>query len=182
MAMLSIVGVMLEIVVCAGAAAVTTYLIVEKRELRQFTSAKAEELYTLLEAFDRGLSAYLSQACAMLADGQGHSPHSDAIWTKLMQESAKSRMLINFYFPALLPHAKRADIALAATIGALRRFQANYNDEPPALALEQTLLDLRETLDTLKHAVVMAHRDASRSRVGSGRAAATVAPTPRMAF
>lgn len=176
--MLSIVVAMLEIVACAGAAAATTYLIIEKRELRQFTSAKAEELYVLLEAFDQELSSYLAKTCSLIAEGQSYSPQGDASWTKLMQKSAKSRMLINFYFPDLLPEAKRTDTALSATVGAMRRLQADCLGEPPALALEQTLLDMRETLDTLKHAVVMTHRDVSRARP---RAAAPLAK-PRMAF
>ena len=156
---------LLEILACAATAAVTTYLMMEKRELRQFTSAKAEELYTLVEAFDQGLSAYFSKTCSMIAEGYAYTSNGDANWSKLMQESARARMLISFYFPALLPTAKRADAALSATVGAMRQFQANRHDEPTILALEQTLIDMRETLDALKHAVVMAHRDGGRHKL-----------------
>ncbi|MDE3176046.1 MAG: hypothetical protein KGM15_08095 [Pseudomonadota bacterium] len=160
---------LLEILACAAAAAMTTYLMMEKRELLQFTSAKAEELYTLVESFDQGLNVYFSKTCSMIAEGYAYNSNGDADWTKLMLDLARARMLISFYFPALLPTAKRADAALSATVGAMRRFQANRQDEPTILALEQTLIDMRETLDALKHAVVMAHRDNGRPRLARRR-------------
>jgi hypothetical protein len=172
---------LLEILACAAAAAMTTYLMMEKRELRQFTSAKAEELYTLVEAFDSGLSAYFAKTCSLIAEGHADTSNGDANWAKLMHDSARARMLISFYFPALLPTAKRADAALAATVGAMRQFQANRQDERTILALEQSLIDMREALDALKHCVVMAHRDGGRRRLTQRRGPETSAQALRMA-
>ena len=178
---MSIAMALLEILACAAAAAMTTYLMMEKRELRQFTSAKAEELYTVVEAFDQGLSAYFSKTCSMIAEGYAYNANGDANWTKLMQDSARARMLISFYFPALLPTAKRADAALSSTVGAMRQFQASRQDEPTILALEQALIDMRETLDALKHAVVMAHRDGGRRRLTRRSRRESSTPSLRMA-
>ena len=176
---MSIILTLLEMMACATAAGVTSYLILESREARQFSSAKAEQLYTLVEAFDQGLVGHFAHACSLIAEGCSYSPHGDAGWTKLTRDSAKARMLVSFYFPSLWPQVKRADASVAAAVGALRRYQASRCDEETVLALEQSLVEMRDTMETLKHAVVMSHRDGARPPVRPRRP--TVGQALRMA-
>jgi hypothetical protein len=96
---MSVILTLLEMLACAMAAGVTCYLVLESREERHFASAKAEELYTLVEAFDQGLVGHFAHACSLIAEGCSYSPHGDATWTKLTRDSAKARMLVSFIFP-----------------------------------------------------------------------------------
>jgi hypothetical protein len=176
---MSIILTLLEMVACAAAAGVTSYLILEGREARHFSSAKAEELYTLVETFDQGLVGHFAHACSLISEGCAYSPHGDASWMKLTRDSAKARMLVSFYFPSLWPQVKRADSSVAAAVGALRRYQASRCDEETMIALEQSLVEMRDTMESLKHAVVMSHRDGSRPAPGVRRP--TVAQALRMA-
>jgi hypothetical protein len=177
--MMSIILTMLEMAACAGTAGVTSYLILQGRDQRQFASAKAEELYTLVETFDQGLIAHFAQACSLIAEGRAYSASGDAGWTRLTRESARARMLVSFYFPALWPQVRRADASVAASIGALQRFQDGRQDDDAVLQLEQSLIDVRETMEALKHAVVMTHRDSARPVLRPRRPNASW--TPRMA-
>jgi hypothetical protein len=161
--MMSIILTLLEMIACAAAAGVTSYLILESREARQFSSAKAEELYTLVEAFDQGVVAHFAHACSLIVEGCDYAPHGDESWARLTRDSAKARMLVSFYFPSLWPQVKRADAGVASAVGALRRYHGARNDENAVLALEQSLVDMRDTMEALKHAVVMTHRDGGRS-------------------
>src|ERR1700684_136754 len=96
----------LQIVACAATAAITTYLIIESREQRQFFSAQAEDLYTLVETVDRDLTDYFAQSYLLVAEGHSYRPHTEFAWSKLMQDSAKLRMLVGFYFSSLWPPVK----------------------------------------------------------------------------
>jgi hypothetical protein len=154
-----------EILACAAAAGLTSFFVLERREMRHYASAKAEELYVVIDSFDQGLAAYFAQNCSLIAEGCLYSPAGDAGWSRLMRDSARARMLIGFYFPALWPQMKQADARLAATLSAMRRYHFQREDEASLVGLEQSLLDLRETMDALKHAVVMSHRDSGRGRL-----------------
>ena len=176
---MSIILTLLEMMACAAAAGITSYLILEGREARHFSSAKAEELYTLIEAFDQGLVGHFGHACSLIAEGCPYSPHGDTSWMKLTRDSAQARMLVSFYFPSLWPQVKRADASVAAAVGALRRYQASRCDEESILALEQSLVEMRDTMETLKHAVVMTHRDRARQAPRTRRP--SVAQALRMA-
>ncbi|HXT05557.1 MAG TPA: hypothetical protein VN715_01300 [Roseiarcus sp.] len=176
---MSIILTLLEMMACATAAGVSSYLILESREARHFSSAKAEELYTLIETFDQGLIGHFGQACSMIAEGCPYSPHGDANWTKLTGDSAKARMLVSFYFPSLWPQVKRADASVSAAVGALRGYQASRCDEETMIALEQSLVEMRDTMESLKHAVVMTHRDGARPATRARRP--TAAQALRMA-
>ena len=161
------------ILACAATAGFTCYFALERREIRHYASAKAEELYVVIDSFDQGLAAYFAQNCSLIAEGYLFSPHGDAGWSRLMRESARARMLIGFYFPALWPQMKQADARLVATLSAMRRYHQQHEDAESLDGLEQSLIDLRETMDSLKHAVVMAHRDKDRPRLlRRGRATA----------
>lgn len=177
--MMSIILTLLEMMACATAAGVTSYLILESREARQFSAGKAEELYTLVEAFDQGLVGHFAHACSLIAEGCAYSPHGDPSWAKLTRDSAKARMLVSFYFSSLWPQVKRADAAVAAAVAALRRYQASRCDEESVIGLEQSLMEMREAMETLKHAVVMAHRDGLRPVARARRP--TVSQALRMA-
>jgi hypothetical protein len=159
---MSMVMALLEVVACAAAAGLTNYLILERRESRRFASGKAEELYNLVETYEQGLVAYFAKTCSLIVDGCPYLPNAEAQGAKLMGDSARARMLIGLYFPTLWPQVKRADVAVASTLTAMRRYQANRQEENALLSLEQTLIDMRETFETLKHAVVMEHRDRER--------------------
>jgi hypothetical protein len=170
---------MMGVVACSAAAGLTSFLTLERREARQFAAGKAEELYTLIEAFDQGLVAFFENACGSGTDGCPYKP-ADAGLGELMRDSAKARMLISFYFPALWPKVRRADAAVAASVTALRAYCADPRGESSALALEPALSDLREAMDTLKHAVVTTHRDGPGHRlrrrlIGPDRAATLAA-------
>ena len=154
---------MLAIVACATAAGATCFLMLERREARQFAASKAEELYTLIETFDQGLIAFFEQSCAMAAKRRLYQP-ADSGLAELMRDSAKARMLISFYFPTLWPTVRRADAAVAATVAALQRYYAEPT-HASALHLETVMSDLREAMETLKHAVVTAHRDGPARRI-----------------
>ena len=166
---MSIILVLLEMMACAAAAGITSYLILEGREARHFSSAKAEELYTLVEAFDQGLIGHFGHACSLIAEGCPYSPHGDETWMRLTRDSAQARMLVSFYFPSLWPQVKRADASVASAVGAMRRYQASRCDEESVIALEQSLVDMRDTMETLKNAVVMTHRDGKRPVLRSRR-------------
>lgn len=176
---MSIILTLLEMMACAASAGVASYLILESREARHFASAKAEELYTLVEAFDQGLVGHFAHACSLIAEDCPYSPHGDANWAKLIRDSATARMLVSFYFPSLWPQVKRADASVAGAVGALRRYQASRCDEESVLALEQSLVEMRETMESLKHAVVMTHRDGARPVMPARRP--SVAQALRMA-
>ena len=162
---MSIPMALFEILACAAAAGFTCYFALERREMRHYASAKAEELYVVIDAFDQGLAAYFAQNCSLIAEGYLFSPHGDAGWSRLMRESARARMLIGFYFPGLWPQMKQADARLSATLSAMRRYHQQSEDADSLDHLEQSLIDLRETMDALKHAVVMTHRDNERPRL-----------------
>jgi hypothetical protein len=74
---------------------------------------------------------------------------------------------------------KRADASVAAAVAALRRYQASRYDEETVLALEHSLVEMRDTMETLKHAVVTSHRDGARPAARPRRP--TVAQALRMA-
>ena len=76
-----------------------------------------------------------------------------------MQDSAKLRMLVGFYFPSLWPEVKRCDAAVSTTVDALQHFQNNPADENALVTLDNLVVDMKDALDALKHAVVVAHRD-----------------------
>ncbi len=178
---MSIMLAVFEILACAAAAGLTAYLLLERRELRHYVSAKAEDLYVVVDSFDQGLAAYFAQNCSLIAEGCLYSLHGDADWSRLMREAARARMLIGFYFPALWPQMKKADARLAATLSAMRRYHQQCDDAATMDALEQSLIDLRETMDTLKHAVVMSHRDIGRPRLLRRPRAGASAAALRMA-
>jgi hypothetical protein len=159
----------LQILACAATAATTTYLIVESRERRQFFSTKAEELYTLVETVDRDLTDYFAHSYSLIAEGHSYRPHTEFEWSKLMQESAKLRMLVGFYFPSLWPQVKTCDAAVSTTADALQRFQNNQGDESALLTLDNLVVDMKDALDALKHAVVVAHRDGRGHPLGLRR-------------
>ena len=159
---MSFLASILEIAACAAAAGLTSYFVLEKREARHHAAAKAEELYSLLEAFEQGLVAHFVRICALIAEGCAYAPAQDPGWEKLTREAARARMLVSFYFPALWPHMKRADGTVAAAVAAMRRHHANPRDEQAILGFEQSVFDMREAVQSLKHAVVMAHRDRGR--------------------
>ena len=165
-----------EIIACAVAAGLTSYFVLERRELRHHAASKAEDLYVVIDSFDQGLAAYFAQNCSLIAEGCLYSPNGDAGWSRLMRDSARARMLIGFYFPALWPQMKQADARLAATLSAMRRYHFQREDEASLVGLEQSLMDLRDTMDALKHAVVMTHRD--RGRGGFLRRVRPAAPSP----
>ncbi len=171
---------LLEVIACAAAAGMTSYLILDRREARRFASNKTEELYNLVETYEQGLVAYFAKTCSLIVDGCPYLPHAETPGAKLMGDSARARMLISLYFPALWPQVRRADIAVAATLTAMRQYQADRQEENALLRLEQTLLDMRDTFETLKHAVVMAHRDRER-RLPIRRPLASPAEALRMA-
>ena len=171
---------LLEVVACAAAAGLTNYWMLERREAHRFASGKCEELYNLVETYEQGLIAYFAKNCSLIVDGCPYLPTAEAADGKLMGDSARTRMLISLYFPALSPQVKRADVAVATTLTAMRRYQANHKEESALLSLEQTLFEMRETFDALKHAVVMAHRDRER-RLPVRRKLATPAEALRMA-
>jgi len=153
---------LLEVVACAAAAGLTNYWMLERREAHRFASVKCEELYNLVEAYEQGLVAYFAKTCSLIVDGCPYLPNAEAAGTKLMGDSARTRMLISLYFPALSPQVKRADVAVASTLSAMRCYQAGSQEESGLLSLEQSLFDMRETFEALKHAIVMAHRDRER--------------------
>jgi hypothetical protein len=171
----------LQILACAATAATTSYLIMESREQRQFFSAKAEELYTLVEAVDRDLTDYFAQSYSLVAEGHSYRSHTEFAWSKLMQESAKLRMLVGFYFPSLWPEVKRSDAAVSTTVDALQHFQNNQADENALVTLDNLVVEMRDALDALKHAVVVAHRDGRGHPLGLRRRPDAAAP-PNRAF
>ncbi len=162
---MSIPVALFEILACAATAGLTCYFALERREVRQFGAAKAEELYVVIESFDQGLAAYFAQNCSLIAEGYLYSPQGDSGWSRLTRESARARMLIGFYFPTLWPQMKQADARLSATLSAMRRYHQSREDAETLDGLEQSLIDLREAMDALKHAVVMTHRDKDRPRL-----------------
>jgi hypothetical protein len=178
---MSVTLALFEILACAGAAGLTAYVLLERRELRHFVSAKAEDLYVVVDSFDQGLAGYFAQHCSLIAEGCLYSPYGDADWSRLMRDAGRARMLIGFYFPALWPQMKQADARLAATLSAMRRYHQQGDDAEAMDALEQSLIDLRETMDTLKHAVVMSHRDVGRPRLLRRPRAGASATALRMA-
>jgi len=167
---MSVAATLLEIVACAASAGATTYLILQSREARRYAAAKAEELYTAVEAFEQGLAAYFAESCARIGEGRPYLAATDAHWAKTMRDSAKLRMLVCFYFPALWPQVRHADMALAATLGAMRQYHLRPADEAAVLALEQCLIDMRETMQAFKHEVIAAHRDGETGRHSRRRA------------
>jgi hypothetical protein len=177
---MSLVMALIEVAACAAAAGFTNYLILDRRESRRFASTKAEELYNLVETYEQGLVAYFARTCSLVVDGCNYLPNAETPGGRLMDDSARARMLISLYFPALSPQVKRADIAVASTLSAMRRYQANRKEDNALLTLEQTLLDMRETFETLKHAVVLEHRDRER-RLPIRRSLASPAEALRMA-
>jgi hypothetical protein len=169
----------LAVVACAAASGVTSFAILERREARQFAASRAEELYTLIEAFDQGIVGFFENAFTTHPDACPYQV-SDAGLAGLMRDSARARMLISFYFPALWPKVRRADAAVAAGVAALRRYHANPRGEAPGLSLEPALADLRHAMESLKHAVVTTHRDGAARRLrrrllGPSRTAALAA-------
>ena len=150
---------MLQIVACVATAATTTFLIVESRERRQFLSGKAEDLYTLVETVDRDLTDFFAHSYALISEGHPYRPHTEFAWNKLVQESAKVRMLVGFYFPSLWPQVKRSDAAVSTTVNALQDFQRDRLDENALVTLDNLVVDMKDALDALKHSVVVAHRD-----------------------
>ena len=69
------------------------------------------------------------------------------------------RMLVGFYFPSLWPQVKPADSAITATADGLRDFQRHRFQGNSLLILDNLVADMRDALDALKHAVIVAHRD-----------------------
>jgi hypothetical protein len=159
---MSMVTALLEIAACAAAVGLTNYLILERRDSRHFASGKAEDLYNLLEAYEQGLVAYFAKSCALIVDGCTYIPNAEPSEGKLTEDSARARMLVSLYFPDLGPPLKRADAAVGSTLQAMRRYHAESGDTNALLSLEQTLLDMRDAFEALKHAVVVAHRDRER--------------------
>jgi len=169
----------LQIVACAATAAMTTYLIVESREQRQFFSAKAEDLYALVETVDRDLTDYFAQSYSLVAEGHSYRRHTEFAWSKLMQDSAKLRMLVGFYFASLWPQVKRCDAAISTTVDALQRFENNPGDESALVTLDNLVVDMKDAFDALKHAVVVAHRDGRGHPLGLRRRPDAAAPQNR---
>jgi hypothetical protein len=159
---MSLVMALFDVAACAAAAGVTNYLILERRDARHLASSKAEELYNLVESWEQGLVAYFARTCSLIVDGCPYIPHGGLTEAKLMGDSARARMLISLYFPALAPQVKRADAAVASALEAMRRHRAEISDKGALLSLEQTLIDMRESFEALKHAVVVTHRDRDR--------------------
>jgi hypothetical protein len=160
--MMSMVMALLDVAACAVAAGVTNYLLLERREARHFASSKAEELYNLVESWEQGLVAYFARTCSLIVDGCAYIPNVEGPEARLMGDSARARMLVSLYFPALGPQVKRADAAVASALQAMRLYQAENGENNALLGLEQTLIDMRETFESLKHAVVVEHRDRER--------------------
>ena len=160
---------LLQLVASVATAATATYLIVESRERRQFLSAKAEDLYTAVETVDRGLSDFFGQAYTLICDGRPLRPSTDFAWSKLQQEQAKVRMLVSFYFPTLWPEVKRGDAGVATAVAALAEYELHHPEESALLALDHVVLDMKDALEALKHAVVVAHRDGRGHPLGLRR-------------
>jgi hypothetical protein len=159
---MSILLTVLEIACCSAAAGLTSFFILERREARHLASVKAEELYTLVDAFDQSLISHFSRRFSQSGDDWSYQQNGDADWNTLMRDAAKARMLISFYFPALWPHVSRADAAVTTSVAAMRRYHSSRKDEAAVVSLEQALLDMREALQALKHEVVMTHRDGGK--------------------
>jgi hypothetical protein len=167
----------LQILACAATAATTTYLIVESRERRQFFSSKAEELYTLVESVDRDLTDYFAHSYSLVAGGHSYRPQTEFAWSKLMQDSAKLRMLVGFYFPSLWPDVKKCEAFVSSTADELQHFQDNRGDESALLTLDNLVAEMKEALDALKHAVIVAHHDGRGHPLGLRRRPDASAPS-----
>jgi mannose-1-phosphate guanylyltransferase len=150
---------LLQLVAAVATAATATYLIVESREKRQFLSTKAEELYTAVETVDRSLVEFFGQAYALICEGRALRPSTDYAWSLLQQEQAKVHMLVSFYFPTLWTELKRGDAGVATAMAALVEFEQRHPEESALLALDHLVHDMKDALEALKHAVVLAHRD-----------------------
>ena len=151
---------LLELLASAITAGVTCHLLLERREARSFTVAKAEELYTLIESFEQTLVSRLIEVCS--ADDA-----AEPTWSGLTRDSAKARMLVSFYFPALWPEVRAADAGVSRATAAARDYRFGPRDENAALAVEQALSEARENLAALKHAVVQRRRDSAAGLVRS---------------
>ena len=169
---------MLEIVACAATAATTTYLIVESRERRQFLYSKAEELYTLVEAADAEMTEYFAEAYPAFADNKPAPPRAEASLARARQCATKIRMLVGFYFPAVRAPLKATDNAAAAALTASRACGIGDADENALLRLDHDVIEMKDSYEALKYAVVSAHRD-GRGRLFSLRRPMSTAPETR---
>jgi hypothetical protein len=159
---MSALATILAVLVCAAAAGVTALAVFERREARNHAASRAEELYALVEGFDQCLAAYFAMCSSTVAQGRDCAPLEEAGWLEMMRESVRARTLVSFYFPALWPQMTCADAAISQAAATLRRYEADFRDEAAARSVERSLAELKDAMESLKGAIVAAHRNARR--------------------
>jgi hypothetical protein len=155
---MSTLAAVFAVLISAAAAGLTTLRIVEARELRARAAAQAEELYALVESFDQSFSAYFTRCRSIIAEGRAFAPLEEAGWREMRRDSARARTLVGLYFPALWPQVRRTDALLSQAVATLRRYEDHGHNDGLVRSLDRSLEELKDAMEALKGAVVVAHR------------------------